>query len=61
MLNSVSLLLKFNFIDILCSGGIEIDGVDISKIGLGTLRSRLTIIPQVTIGFRIKNLLFDEA
>jgi ABC-type oligopeptide transport system ATPase subunit len=30
------------------SGGkIEIDGVDISKIGLQTLRSRLTIIPQV--------------
>lgn len=32
------------------SGGkIEIDGVDISTIGLHTLRSRLTIIPQVSL------------
>jgi len=28
-------------------GSILIDGVDISKIGLHTLRNRLTIIPQV--------------
>jgi len=28
-------------------GGIFIDDVDISKIGLHTLRSRMTIIPQV--------------
>jgi len=30
-------------------GSILVDGVDISSIGLHTLRSRLTIIPQVTI------------
>jgi len=30
-------------------GSILIDGVDISKIGLHTLRNRLTIIPQVII------------
>lgn len=30
-------------------GTILVDGVDISKIGLHTLRSRLTIIPQVII------------
>jgi ATP-binding cassette subfamily C (CFTR/MRP) protein 1 len=30
-------------------GSIFVDGVDISNIGLHTLRSRLTIIPQVTI------------
>lgn len=30
----------------LASGSIEIDGLDLSKIGLETLRSRLAIIPQ---------------
>ncbi len=30
------------------SGRILIDGVDIAQLGLGTLRSKLTIIPQVT-------------
>ena len=30
-------------------GSIVIDGMDISKMGLHTLRSRLTIIPQVCI------------
>ncbi len=30
------------------SGRILIDGVDIAELGLGTLRSKLTIIPQVT-------------
>ena len=29
-------------------GGISIDGIDISKLGLHTLRGRLTIIPQVS-------------
>jgi ATP-binding cassette subfamily C (CFTR/MRP) protein 1 len=29
------------------SGQILVDGVDISKLGLHTLRSRITIIPQV--------------
>jgi len=32
-------------------GSILVDDVDISNIGLHTLRSRLTIIPQVTIYF----------
>ena len=31
------------------SGSIVIDGVDISRLGLHRLRSRLTIIPQVTV------------
>lgn len=30
-------------------GSILVDGIDISNIGLHTLRSRLTIIPQVNI------------
>jgi ABC-type multidrug transport system fused ATPase/permease subunit len=30
-------------------GSIFIDGIDISKLGLHTLRSQLTIIPQVNI------------
>jgi len=34
------------------SGIIQIDGQDISKIGLHTLRSNLTIIPQDPILFR---------
>jgi ATP-binding cassette subfamily C (CFTR/MRP) protein 1 len=28
-------------------GSISIDGVNISQLGLGRLRSRITIIPQV--------------
>jgi ATP-binding cassette subfamily C (CFTR/MRP) protein 1 len=31
----------------LTSGSIEIDGVDISKIGLSDLREKIAIIPQV--------------
>ena len=31
-----------------CGGKISIDGVDVATIGLHTLRSRLTIIPQVS-------------
>ena len=34
-------------------GRIVIDGIDIAKIGLQDLRSRLTIIPQVMIKARI--------
>jgi hypothetical protein len=37
------------------SGRILIDGVDIAELGLGTLRSKLTIIPQVT---KIHNVVF---
>lgn len=44
-------------------GHIYIDNIDIGKIGLGDLRSKLTIIPQVTFLFlmnagweHIKNL-----
>lgn len=32
-------------------GSILIDGIEISKLGLHKLRSRLTIIPQVFIQF----------
>lgn len=35
----------FRFVEA-AEGRIEIDGVDISKIGLTDLRSRMTIIPQ---------------
>jgi ATP-binding cassette subfamily C (CFTR/MRP) protein 1 len=35
----------------LSSGNIEIDGVDISSIGLATLRSRLSLIPQEPLLF----------
>jgi ABC-type multidrug transport system fused ATPase/permease subunit len=35
----------------LSSGKISIDGVDISKIGLKTLRSRIAIIPQEPVLF----------
>ncbi|KAI9350761.1 hypothetical protein BDR26DRAFT_930068 [Obelidium mucronatum] len=33
------------------SGSIEVDGIDISRIGLNTLRTRLTIIPQEPVLF----------
>lgn len=33
-------------------GVVEIDGVNIATLGLDTLRSRLSIIPQVTINPR---------
>jgi ATP-binding cassette subfamily C (CFTR/MRP) protein 1 len=35
----------------LTSGSIFIDGIDISKIGLNTLRSKLAIIPQDPVLF----------
>ena len=35
----------FRLVDI-CGGQIQIDGIDINKIGLDELRSKLTIIPQ---------------
>jgi ABC-type multidrug transport system fused ATPase/permease subunit len=35
----------------LCEGEITIDGIDVSKIGLKDLRSRIAIIPQETILF----------
>lgn len=35
----------------LAGGSISIDGIDISQIGLHTLRSRLTIIPQDPVLF----------
>jgi ATP-binding cassette subfamily C (CFTR/MRP) protein 1 len=35
----------------LTSGKIAIDGIDISKIGLNTLRSRIAIIPQEPVLF----------
>lgn len=34
-------------------GSILVDGIDISNIGLHTLRSRLTIIPQVRLTVEI--------
>jgi ABC-type multidrug transport system fused ATPase/permease subunit len=53
----------FRFLDI-TSGSISIDGIDITKIGLSDLRSKLTIIPQVPTLFpgTLRNNLdpFDE-
>jgi ATP-binding cassette subfamily C (CFTR/MRP) protein 1 len=34
------------------SGSISIDGIDISKIGLDVLRSRISIIPQEPVLFQ---------
>lgn len=36
----------------LCEGKIKIDGIDVRKIGLHTLRSRVSIIPQDPVLFR---------
>ena len=38
-------------------GQIVIDGVDISQIGLHQLRSKLTIIPQVSVFFLFSYIL----
>ncbi len=35
----------------LCGGKIEIDGIDISKVGLKTLRSNIAVIPQDPVLF----------
>lgn len=40
----------FRFVEV-TSGKIEIDGVDISRIGVHGLRSNLTIIPQDKVLF----------
>lgn len=37
-------------------GHIFIDGVDIAKLGLHELRSRITIIPQVSAQRTLKNM-----
>ena len=42
-----SLLLSLFRIMELSSGKISIDGIDVSKIGLDDLRSKLSVIPQV--------------
>ena len=47
VLQKIVLTLKFLRINEAVSGVLAIDGQDISSLGLGTLRSRLTIIPQV--------------
>jgi ATP-binding cassette, subfamily C (CFTR/MRP), member 1 len=38
----------FRIVNDLISGSIEIDGLDISKMGLQDLREKLAIIPQVS-------------
>ena len=43
----LDLLQKYFRINEAASGVLAIDGQDVSSLGLGTLRSRLTIIPQV--------------
>nr|CAD7593713.1 unnamed protein product [Timema genevievae] len=40
-------------------GSIHIDGLDISRLGLHTLRSKLTIIPQTLIRFKDLNINLD--
>ena len=44
-----SLLLSLFRIMELASGNIVIDGMDVSKIGLDDLRSKLSVIPQVRV------------
>ena len=44
--SSLSLLL-FRLVEAAEDGNVLLDGVDLGKVGLQTLRSRLTIIPQV--------------
>lgn len=34
-------------------GDLEIDGIEISRIGLQALRSKLSIIPQVSQSFKL--------
>lgn len=38
----------FRIVNDLTSGSIEIDGLDISQMGLQDLREKLAIIPQVS-------------
>ena len=45
------LIQKYFRINEAASGVLAIDGQDVSSLGLGTLRSRLTIIPQVDFLF----------
>jgi ABC-type multidrug transport system fused ATPase/permease subunit len=47
-----SLTMALFRINELASGSIEIDGVDISRIGLTTLREKLSIIPQNPVLFK---------
>ena len=50
--NIILLLIQKSFrINEAASGVLAIDGQDVSSLGLGTLRSRLTIIPQVDFLF----------
>ena len=51
------LIQKYFRINEAASGVLAIDGQDVSSLGLGTLRSRLTIIPQVDFLF---NKWFDN-
>lgn len=44
-------LAQFRMVE-LTSGNVSIDGVDISKIGLETLRSRMALIPQDPLLFQ---------
>ena len=46
------LIQKYFRINEAASGVLAIDGQDVSSLGLGTLRSRLTIIPQVDFLFQ---------
>lgn len=45
----------------LTSGSITVDGVDISQVGLGDVRSGLAIIPQVHHCFLLKDLRTDTS
>ena len=43
------------------SGSIRIDGLDISRMGVRQLRSKMAIIPQVSSGWLLKTQLPEIA
>ena len=54
------LIQKYFRINEAASGVLAIDGQDVSSLGLGTLRSRLTIIPQVDFFQKNKQFVWEN-